>query len=87
MADKNLIKLKAGDSLTFVYQERALDGSGGFVYSMGETITVDDETMFYETPLPPGEYGMMFKIFDARNNSALSEVLRFDMDEYYLYFY
>ena len=87
MADKNLIELKAGDSLTFVYQERALDGSGGFVYSMGETITVDDETMFYETPLPPGEYGMMFKIFDARNNSVLSEVLRFDMDEYYLYFY
>ena len=87
MADKNLIKLKAGDSLTFVYQERALDGSGGFVYSMGETITVDEETMFYETPLPPGEYGMMFKIFDARNNSVLSEVLRFDMDEYYLYFY
>ena len=87
MADKNLIKLKSGDSLTFVYQERQLDGSGGFVYSMGETITVSGETMFYETPLPPGEYGMMFKMFDARNNSALSEVLRFGMDEYYLYFY
>lgn len=33
MADKNLIKLKVGDSITFVYQERSLEGSGGFAYT------------------------------------------------------
>jgi len=87
MADKNLIKLRVGDTLTFLYQQRALDGSGGFAYAVGETITVTGETMFYETPLPPGEYGMMFKIFNARNDSALSQVVRFDLDEYYIYFY
>jgi len=87
MADKNLIKLRVGDTLTFLYQQRALDGSGGFAYAVGETITVTGETMFYETPLPPGEYGMMFKIFDAKNDSALSQVVRFDLDEYYIYFY
>lgn len=87
MADKNLIRLKQGDCLTFLYQQRGLEESGGFHYALGETITVTPETMFYEAPLPPGEYGLMFKLFDAKNTSVLSEVLRFDMDEYYLYFY
>ena len=87
MADKNLIKLKQGDCLTFLYQQRGLEEDGGFHYALGETITVTAETMFYETPLPPGEYGLMFKLFDAKNTSVLSEVLRFDMDEYYIYFY
>ena len=87
MADKNLIKLKQGDCLTFLYQQRGLEENSGFHYALGETITVTAETMFYETPLPPGEYGLMFKLFDAKNTSVLSEVLRFDMDEYYIYFY
>ena len=87
MADKNLIKLKVGDRLTFVYQERAVDGSGGFGYTAGETIVITADTMFYEAPLPPGEYGIMFKLFDAKNHSALSEVLLFSLDEYYIYFY
>ncbi len=87
MADKNLIKLKVGDTLTFLYQQRDLNESGGFRYALGETIPATTETMFYEAPLPPGEYGLMFKLFDAKNQSALSEVLRFGMDEYYLYFY
>jgi len=87
MADKNLIQLKAGDELTILYQERALLGSGGFGYRTGAALTVTEETMFYETPLPPGDYGMMFKVFDARGNSALSEVLHFTMDEEYMYFY
>lgn len=87
MADKNLIKLKVGDSITFVYQERSLEDSGGFAYTAGETIRVTEETAFYETPLPPGEFGLMFKLFNAKNQSVLSEVLRFDMDEYYIYFY
>lgn len=87
MADKNLIKLKIGDRLTFVYQERAVDGSGGFGYISGETIVITADTMFYEAPLPPGEYGIMFKLFDAKNHSALSDVLLFSLDEYYIYFY
>jgi len=87
MADKNLIQLNAGDELTLLYQERALEADGGFGYKIGETILISEETMFYEASLPPGEYGMMFKIFDARGNSVLSEVLNFDMDEEYIYFY
>lgn len=87
MADKNLIRLQVGDELTFVYQQRELDASGGFGYASGDTITVTEETAFYETPLPPGEYGMMFRLSDARNGRALSEVLHFDLDEYYIYFY
>ena len=87
MPDKNLIKLRQGDILTFLYQQRALDQTGGFRYALGETITVTAQTMFYETPLPPGEYGLMFKLFDAKGQSVLSEVLHFGMDEYYLYFY
>ena len=87
MADKNLIKLKEGDKLTFVYQERSVDGSGGFSFTAGETIEVTANTMFYEAPLPVGDYGMMFKLFDAKNNSVLSDVLLFSLDEYYIYFY
>ena len=87
MADKNLIKLKIGDRLTFVYQERAVDGSGGFGYTAGETIVITADTMFYEVPLPPGEYGIMFKLFDAKKHSVLSDVLLFSLDEYYIYFY
>lgn len=87
MADKNLTKLKIGDRLTFVYQDRAVDGSGGFGYTAGETIVITADTMFYEAPLPPGEYGIMFKLFDAKNHSAFSEVLLFSLDEYYIYFY
>ena len=87
MADKNLIKLKVGDRLTFVYQERTVDGSGGFGYTAGETIVITEDTMFYEAPLPPGDYGIMFKLFDAQNRSTLSEVLLFSLDEYYIYFY
>lgn len=87
MADKNLIQLRGGDKLTLLYQERDLIGEGGFGYKIGDTIIVSEDTMFYETPLPPGEYGMMFELFDARGNSVLSEVLHFDMDEEYIYFY
>ena len=87
MADKNLIQLKAGDELTLIYQERALTADGGFGYKVGETIVVTEETMFYETSLPPGDYGMMFKMFDARGNSVFSEVLNFSLDEEYIYFY
>ena len=87
MADKNLIPLRAGDTLTFLYQQRGLEEEGGFRYALGDTISVTAGTMFYETPLPPGEYGMLFKLFDAKGQSVLSEVLRFDMDETYLYFY
>jgi len=87
MADKNLIQLQPGDKLTLLYLERELAGSGGFSYRLGNEITVTEETMFYETPLPPGDYGMMFKVFDARGGSALSEVLHFTADEEYIYFY
>ena len=87
MADKNLIQLRSGDEITILYQERALLGSGGFGYRTGAVLTVTEETMFYETPLPPGDYGMMFKIFDARGKSVFSEVLHFTMDEEYIYFY
>jgi len=87
MADKNMIRLQKGDELTLLYQERDILGSGGFYYRLGDVITVTEETMFYETPLPPGEYGMMFKIFDVQNRSALSEVVQFAADEEYIYFY
>ena len=87
MADKNLRKLQVGDRLTLLYLERALEDSGGFGYRLGQQLTVTEETMFYETPLPPGDYGMMFKMFDTRGGSALSEVVHFTADEEFLYFY
>ena len=87
MADKNMIKLKAGDELTLMYQERLLQGNGNFHYRTGPVVIVTENTMFYETPLPPGDYGMMFKIFDMGNQSVFSEVLQFSADEEYIYFY
>ena len=87
MADKNLRKLQVGDRLTLLYLERGLEESGGFGYRLGQQLTVTEETMFYETPLPPGDYGMMFKMFDTRGGSALSEVVHFTADEEFLYFY
>ena len=77
MADKNLVQLVPGDVLTTIYLDRSLTGGGGFDHRIGTTITLTENTSFYEAPLPNGEYGLVFKMSDLRNNSVWSDMANY----------
>ena len=85
MADKNLVQLLPGDEVTTIYLDRSLTGDGGFGHRVGTTITLTEDTSFYEAPLPNGEYGLIFKMTDIRNQSAWSEMVYYIMDDYAIY--
>ena len=85
MPDKHLVHLQPGDVLTTIYLDRSLTGEGGFDHRAGANITVTEETMFYEAPLPDGRYSFLFEMTDARGKTAWSEMADFELDEGYIY--
>jgi len=85
MPDKNLVQLMPGDVISTIYLSRSLTGDGGFDHKVGANITVTEETMFYEAPLPNGAYGLLFELLDVQNRSVWSEMITYELDDEYLY--
>jgi len=75
MADKNLIKLKAGDKITTLHYVCDFDGSGEYKQVEADTFTVTAGTKFGEASLGDGEFVLFFEMVDARNNSMYSKAV------------
>ena len=84
MADKNLIQLRPGDTITTIHYIATMTGDDDFEgYAMDE-FQVTEDTSFGEVDMGDGEYLMMFELVDARNQSAWSELVKFTVEgDYY----
>ena len=77
-ADRNLIKIKAGDKITTKVNAMPISGENNdFTTYEIETFTVGNELTFEDQPLGDGEYGYFFEFVTPDNDSATSEIINF----------
>ncbi|MBQ9479492.1 MAG: clostripain [Selenomonadaceae bacterium] len=77
-ADRNLIKIKAGDKITTMVNAMPISGENNdFTAYEVETFTVGNELTFEDQPLGDGEYGYCFEFVTPDNNSVISEMINF----------
>lgn len=79
MADKNLIKLKAGDQVTpILYAMSLSDENAEATEVPGDPITLKEGFKFEETDLGDGNFAFMFEVVDTANNTVDSEAALFE---------
>lgn len=78
MAAKELRLLQEGDVITTIWQLSTFSGDDDFEMYTAEELTVTADTSFGEAPLPDGQYGMVFEMWDAAGNYAYSDAVLFD---------
>nr|WP_243734984.1 clostripain-related cysteine peptidase [Paenibacillus turpanensis] len=77
MADKNILKIKAGDRVTpMFYTYNEASGEDGFLE--GETFTVGQELALEGTVLPEGQYQYGFYLIDFAQNESYSDFVEID---------
>lgn len=78
--DKNQVQLQSGDVIETIHYVKEMDGrSEEFIEVIGEKITVDGNTSFYEVDLEDGYYFWVFVMEDYQGNLAYSEVVTFEI--------
>ncbi len=85
MADKELRRLEAGDTITTVWYVDTLSGEEDIQPYAVETFTVTADTAFAEVELPDGDYVMLFEMRDALGNYAYSDSVMFTCQEGEIY--
>ena len=85
MADKNLVKLKPGDKITTIHYAATLSGDDSFEPFEMDTFTVTENTSFAEVDMGDGEFGMMFELVDARNQTTWSQMATFTVRDGAIY--
>lgn len=74
MADKNLIKLKAGDKVTpILYAMSLSDENAELAEVPSDPITLKEDFKFEETDLGDGTFAFMFEVVDTANKTVDSE--------------
>lgn len=73
MPDKNLIKLKPGDTITTLMQKMANNEDDTSEVET-DTFTLSDKWSLEDSSLPDGTYAYMFSMSDIQGNEALSDV-------------
>ena len=80
MADRNLIKLKAGDEITTIHYAMTISGDeDDFTEVEAETFKIDDNPKFDDEEVGDGEYGYLFEFITPDNESADSELVHFSI--------
>lgn len=78
MADKNLIKLKAGDKITTLHYGLTISGDDSdFTEVEVDTFTIGDKPRFEAEDISDGEYLYCFEFITPDNESATSEFINF----------
>ena len=85
MADKNLVQLKPGDEITTIHYAATIAGSDEFEPCEMDTFTVTENTSFGEVNMGDGEFGMMFELVDARNQTTWSQMALFTVQDGTIY--
>ncbi len=82
MADKALLKLKPGDTITTLHYAYTFSGDDDEEATQvdGETFTVTESTTFAEADFFDGTFVMMFEMVDAKNESMFSDVVTFSVE-------
>ncbi len=78
LADKNLIKLKAGDEITTLHYGMSISGDDtDFTEVEVDTFTIGDNPKFASEKIADGEYLYCFEFVTPDNESATSEFINF----------
>ncbi|MBR3570577.1 MAG: hypothetical protein IKN96_07260 [Oscillibacter sp.] len=85
MADKNLVQLQPGDEITTIHYAATISGSDAFEPMEMDAFTVTEDTSFEEIDMGDGEFGMMFELVDARNQTTWSEMALFTVQDGTIY--
>lgn len=80
MADKNLLQLQPGDEITTIHYVATLSGDDEYEAFEADTFTVTEDTAFYEVDMGDGQFMMLFELVDAKNETAWSEPVFFEVD-------
>ncbi len=81
MADKNLIKLKAGDKITTLHYGMTITGEDtDFTEVEVDTFIATDKTNLADERLGDGEYLYCFEFVTPNNESALSQFINFTVE-------
>ena len=82
MADKNLIKLKEGDTITTLHYGMTVSGDDtDFTEVDVDTFTVSKNTNLADENIGAGEYLYCFEFVAPNNQSATSQFINFTVDE------
>ena len=85
MADRNLIKLKAGDQITTLHYAMSISGSTDIVEVEVDTFTIGDNPKFEDDDVGDGEYGYLFEFVAPDNNTSTSEMVNFTIQNGEIY--
>ena len=80
MGDRNLIKLKRGDTVTTIHYAMTISGDEeDFTAVEADTFTIGDAPVFQEEEMGDGEYGYCFEFVTPTDDSALSRMVQFTL--------
>ena len=81
MGDRNLIKLKRGDTITTIHYGMTISGDDeDFTAVDVDTFTVGDAPVFQEEELGNGVYGYCFEFVTPIDDSAMSRMVQFTLE-------
>ena len=82
MADRDLIKLKAGDQITTIHYAMTISGDTPDVVEVDvDTFTINDNPKFEDEDVGDGEYGYLFEFVTPDNEDATSEMVNFTIKD------
>ena len=81
MADRELIKLKAGDQITTIYYGQLISSDDEFVAVDADTFTLEsDNPVFKDDETGDGLFGYCFEFVTPTDDSAISSMVRFNVE-------
>ena len=81
MADRELVKLKAGDQITTVHYGKLISNDDEFIPVDNETFTLDsDSPVFKDEETGDGLFGYFFEFVTPTDDSALSTMIQFNVE-------
>lgn len=81
MGDRNLIKLKRGDTITTIHYGMTISGDDeDFTAVDVDTFTIGDAPVFQDEELGNGVYGYCFEFVTPTDDSAMSRMVEFTLE-------
>ena len=81
MADRELIKLKAGDQITTIYYGQLISSGDEFIPVDADTFTLEsDNPVFKDDETGDGLFGYCFEFVTPTDDSAISSMVRFNVE-------
>lgn len=80
-SDRNLLQLQPGDEVTTLHYGSTISGDDEAVMVELDTFEVTEDTTFTEEEMGDGQFMMMFEMVDSRNESTLSDVVVFTVED------